>query len=242
MTAGFMKYTAIAGRMFLRRRSTLIVALTLSAVVVAALFAAAKLSSSPSSTINDPPPADGPACPRSVGLCIERIVTRVLDGDTLDVEGGLRIRLVLVDAPELSESGGPEARDYLADLCLGSLALIDEDDFQIGDDPYSRVLAVAHCGGTNANAAMISTGRAETFYVFCSESEFGNLSWTGCSSPPPPPPPPPPGNCDPAYPDVCIAPPPPDLDCGQISFRNFRVLAPDPHNFDGDGDGIGCET
>ena len=50
------------------------------------------------------------------------------------------------------------------------------------------------------------------------------------------------GNCDPAYPTVCIPPPPPDLDCGDIAFRNFRVLAPDPHNFDGDGDGVGCET
>jgi len=47
--------------------------------------------------------------------------------------------------------------------------------------------------------------------------------------------------CDPAYPDVCIPPYPPDLDCGQIPYRRFRVLAPDPHNFDGDGDGIGCE-
>lgn len=48
--------------------------------------------------------------------------------------------------------------------------------------------------------------------------------------------------CDPAYPGVCIPPPPPDLDCGQITFRNFVVLAPDPHRFDGDGDGIGCEA
>ncbi|MEP0887316.1 MULTISPECIES: hypothetical protein [unclassified Leptolyngbya] len=49
-------------------------------------------------------------------------------------------------------------------------------------------------------------------------------------------------NCSPAYPDVCIPPPPPDLDCGEITHRNFRVLAPDPHRFDGDKDGIGCEA
>ncbi len=48
-------------------------------------------------------------------------------------------------------------------------------------------------------------------------------------------------NCSPAYPDVCIAPPPPDLDCKNISYRNFKVLASDPHKFDGDKDGIGCE-
>ena len=47
--------------------------------------------------------------------------------------------------------------------------------------------------------------------------------------------------CDPAYPSVCIPPPPPDLDCADVTFRRFTVLAPDPHRFDGDGDGIGCE-
>lgn len=48
--------------------------------------------------------------------------------------------------------------------------------------------------------------------------------------------------CDPAYPDVCIPPPPPDLDCNDIPYRRFRVLPPDPHGFDRDGDGIGCES
>lgn len=49
------------------------------------------------------------------------------------------------------------------------------------------------------------------------------------------------GGCDPSYPDVCIPPYPPDLDCGQIDERRFRVDGNDPHGFDGDGDGIGCE-
>jgi micrococcal nuclease len=48
-------------------------------------------------------------------------------------------------------------------------------------------------------------------------------------------------NCDPSYPDVCIPPPPPDLDCRDIPYRRFRVLPPDPHGFDRDGNGIGCE-
>jgi micrococcal nuclease len=49
-------------------------------------------------------------------------------------------------------------------------------------------------------------------------------------------------NCDPSYPTVCIPPPPPDLDCGQIGYRRFTVLPPDPHGFDGDNDGVGCES
>jgi micrococcal nuclease len=65
------------------------------------------------------------------------------------------------------------------------------------------------------------------------------------------PPPPPPGSgggsdCDPSYVGVCIPSPPPDLDCGEISFKRFTVRHdvpnPDPHGFDGDRDGIGCET
>lgn len=48
-------------------------------------------------------------------------------------------------------------------------------------------------------------------------------------------------NCHPSYPTVCIPPPPPDLDCGDIPYRRFPVVGSDPHWFDGDGDGIGCE-
>lgn len=48
--------------------------------------------------------------------------------------------------------------------------------------------------------------------------------------------------CGPSYPTVCIPPAPPDLDCGDISFRRFEVTGRDPHGFDGDSDGIGCES
>jgi len=49
------------------------------------------------------------------------------------------------------------------------------------------------------------------------------------------------GRCDPAYPDVCIPSPPPDLNCADVLYKRFTVLPPDPHRFDGDKDGIGCE-
>jgi hypothetical protein len=63
---------------------------------------------------------------------------------------------------------------------------------------------------------------------------------------PPPPPPPSGGKCAASYPTVCIPPPPPDLDCSDIPYRNFRVRwdvpNPDPHHFDGNRNGIGCES
>ena len=47
---------------------------------------------------------------------------------------------------------------------------------------------------------------------------------------------------DSSYPDMCIPSPPPDLNCGDISDKGFKVEPPDPHGFDRDGDGIGCES
>ena len=50
--------------------------------------------------------------------------------------------------------------------------------------------------------------------------------------------------CDPSYPDFCIPPAPPDLNCTSSLIagrKNFTVRQPDPHNFDADRDGVGCE-
>ena len=49
-------------------------------------------------------------------------------------------------------------------------------------------------------------------------------------------------NCNSSYLDVCIPPYPPDLNCGDIEYSNFRVIGNDPHGFDRDNDGIGCES
>jgi len=50
-------------------------------------------------------------------------------------------------------------------------------------------------------------------------------------------------SCNPAYPDDCIAPPAPDLDCPQIQ-RKVRVdhSYGDPHRLDANKDGWGCES
>jgi hypothetical protein len=77
---------------------------------------------------------------------------------------------------------------------------------------------------------------------------FMNATCAHTGQPPPTSttPAPPPSKCDPSYPTVCIPPPPPDLNCSDIPYRNFKVRwdvpNPDPHHFDGDRDGIGCET
>ena len=50
-------------------------------------------------------------------------------------------------------------------------------------------------------------------------------------------------NCEPAYPTVCLPPPPPDLDCPEVlPLVNFQALPADPHGLDADKDGIACES
>ena len=47
--------------------------------------------------------------------------------------------------------------------------------------------------------------------------------------------------CDPSYPTLCIPVGSPDLDCKDITTPSFPVLRADPHAFDADHDGLGCE-
>lgn len=48
-------------------------------------------------------------------------------------------------------------------------------------------------------------------------------------------------NCDPSYPTLCLKIGIRDLDCEDIWATSFPVNPPDPHKFDRDTDGVGCE-
>ena len=47
-----------------------------------------------------------------------------------------------------------------------------------------------------------------------------------------------------SYPGVgmCIPKAPPVITCEDTIHRNFSVFQPDPHGFDPDGNGVGCEV
>ncbi len=116
---------------------------------------------------------------KGTAKCFNGTITKIIDGDTLEVDD-VRIRLVLVDAPETNEVGGTEATDFVSTICpIGSTATVDEDDWQ-GLDKYGRLLAVVYCGDTNINAELIDRGYATTYQYFCDDSEFGNEEWAGC--------------------------------------------------------------
>lgn len=193
------------------------------------------------------------------GLCITAMVERIVDGDTIYVDD-YKIRLALTNTPEKSDSGFYAATDFTREMCpVGSIVTIDQDDIQ-KFDKNGRLLANVYCEGKSLNSALLYNGHANILTQYCDNSEFSDENWAqefGCgpnsktissntyygtsstkssqtskSS----------TDCDPSYPDFCIPPPPPDLDCKDIPQKRFTVLQPDPHRFDGDKDGIGCES
>ncbi|MBN1625285.1 MAG: thermonuclease family protein [Deltaproteobacteria bacterium] len=96
-------------------------------------------------------------------------VTHVDDGDTLICENRditIRVRLVAINAPELSyskkQSAQPfsqEAKNVLEKLVLNKVV----DIKGYGLDDYNRVLAVVNSDGKNINLEMIKQGMAEVY-------------------------------------------------------------------------------
>lgn len=87
-------------------------------------------------------------------------VARVIDGDTFECSNGNRVRLLLVDAPEMDQGlFGPLAKSKLHELLpVGSIATLELDIQQ--RDRYGRVLAYAHNGSTFVNRELVRTGMA----------------------------------------------------------------------------------
>jgi len=193
----------------------------------------------------------------------------VVDGDTLEIHGQ-RIRLWGIDAVESSQTCldaqgrvwpcGRRAAFALSDFIGQSPVSCRAVD----RDRYGRVLAVCSVRGVELNRWLVEQGWALAYVQYGgavyleaqrqaqamrrgiwqgsfvppweyrqnpkAPSSAGSYSGSGKQ-----------GRCDPSYPTVCIPPPPPDLDCRDIPYRRFKVLPPDPHGFDRDGDGVGCE-
>ncbi|MGQ9793005.1 MAG: thermonuclease family protein, partial [Anaerolineae bacterium] len=185
---------------------------------------------------------------RPTGLS-EVPVVEVVDGDTIKVKIGgrvYRVRYIGIDTPELAEWMGPEAKVKNAELVVGKIVGLEKDISET--DRYGRLLRYVWAGEIMVNAELVRLGYAQvsTFppdvkyqdWFLRLEREARNAGrglWGMQPAAQPA------ADCSPCYPDVCILPPPPDLDCGDIPHRRFAVVGCDPHRFDGDHDGIGCE-
>lgn len=129
------------------------------------------------------------------------LVTRVVDGDTLEaqIEGDVEdVRLIGVDTPETVKPGepvecfGPQASRFAHDLLEG-----EQVRFVFGAerrDPYGRLLAYAYLDGRFVNAVLVRRGLARTLTIppndrfaprlralELSASRAGRGLWNACS-------------------------------------------------------------
>jgi micrococcal nuclease len=91
------------------------------------------------------------------------ICIAVIDGDTFILETGEKVRLIGIDAPELSQPGGEESRDYLAHLILNK-GLTLKEGYE-DRDKYNRLLRFVYTGDVCINEEMIRQGYAEARYL-----------------------------------------------------------------------------
>jgi micrococcal nuclease len=90
----------------------------------------------------------------------------VIDGDTIQLESGERIRYLMVDTPEDTsevECFGPEATRFNADLVTG--ADLDLTYDQECTDDYDRVLAYVAVGGREVNSLLVQRGFGCALYI-----------------------------------------------------------------------------
>ena len=86
------------------------------------------------------------------------LVTQVVDGDTITVEGGLRVRLIGIDAPERDEKCYIEAKEYLKSMILHKEVDLEKD---ITDkDQYGRSLRYVWLDNKLVNAEIVRAGVA----------------------------------------------------------------------------------
>lgn len=100
----------------------------------------------------------------------------VIDGDTIDVRGVGRIRLVGVNTPERGELGYQNATDFVKSKCLGKTIYLDIDDAK-NKDKYGRILAIVYVEDIgNLNKELLKKSYANIFFI--PPSEFNPYEWT----------------------------------------------------------------
>lgn len=93
-------------------------------------------------------------------------IKRVADGDSIELwQAGrtIKIRLYGIDAPELNQDHGPEARDWLASRLWGKNARIETMDI----DQYGRVVALVFVDEALINQALVAAGQAWVYERYC---------------------------------------------------------------------------
>ena len=89
-------------------------------------------------------------------------VTRVIDGDTIAIEGGYRVRYIGIDTPEIHpelEPFGIEALEVNRKLVEGKKVRLERDVSET--DKYGRLLRYVYVDNVLVNAELVRNGLAE---------------------------------------------------------------------------------
>jgi endonuclease YncB( thermonuclease family) len=104
------------------------------------------------------------------------VITRVVDGDTVELDNGKTVRLIGIDTPEVyggTECGGAQASAYMERIASGRRVSVRTDPTQDTYDRYGRLLAYLDAGGTDLGEAVLRAGWARV-YVY--DQPFRRLS------------------------------------------------------------------
>ena len=89
------------------------------------------------------------------------LVTRVIDGDTIEIEGGERVRYLGIDTPEVKEHFGSEALKKNQELVEGRRVYLEKDTEN--RDKYGRLLRYVWIGNTMVNGELVRIGYARSY-------------------------------------------------------------------------------
>lgn len=102
----------------------------------------------------------------------EGLVTKVIDGDTLELNSSEKVRLLGVNAPEKGEPYYAEAKKRLEQLVLNKTVLMERDDED--RDRYGRMLRYVYIGDEMVNLVLLEEGYA-TLYVLQPNEAYETL-------------------------------------------------------------------
>ena len=94
-------------------------------------------------------------------------VSRVIDGDTVELESGQKVRYLMADTTEISdgkdECYGQEAKTFNVALVEGKQVKLTTDVEPY--DAYNRLLAYLEVEGTEVNTLLVERGYACVLYI-----------------------------------------------------------------------------
>ena len=104
-------------------------------------------------------------------------VVRVIDGDTFIIEGGERVRMIGIDAPELKDLYGVESKNHLKALIQNKHVKLIKGVVTANKDYFKRLLRYVYIDSTDINLKMIEDGFASVYlkYPFSKSSEYKTI-------------------------------------------------------------------